>query len=169
MSMTAPLAMSFTVPPAAALIAALTTVLNIAAVLITPNTAGPPTPIAPMPIVITVSINPLNAAKSSSFSICSAPFCIVASIALALLPAGSGNFLIKLPSFSIGTASPTRCKMPAARLFMIFSITSSSAGPTLAASFVTLPPSPRSCARLANTCPICSPVRAASSNRASSL
>ena len=60
---------SATVPPAAALIALSTTVLNIAALPITPNNAGPPTPAAPIPIVITVIINPLNAATSWSFSI----------------------------------------------------------------------------------------------------
>ena len=68
-----PLAAAFptsaTVPPAAALIALSTTVLNIAALPITPNNAGPPTPAAPIPIVITVKINPLNAATSWSFSI----------------------------------------------------------------------------------------------------
>ena len=60
---------SATVPPAAALMALSTTVLNTAAVPITPNIAGPPTPAAPIPIVITNIIIPLNAATSSSFSI----------------------------------------------------------------------------------------------------
>ena len=63
------LPMSATVPPAAALIALSTTVLNIAVVPIIPSTAGPPAPATPIPIVITVIIKPLNAAMSSSFSI----------------------------------------------------------------------------------------------------
>ena len=106
------LAASATVPPAATLIAVSTTVLNIAALPMIPRNAGPPTPNAPILIVMTSIIIPLNAAISSSFSSVSAPFCIDDTIVAALEPAGSGSFATKVFNFAIGTALPTFCRTP---------------------------------------------------------